>query len=101
MRLDWNPTNYQFAWEVVGQYRGWLFEGVILTLKIALVSMAFAMVLGLVVALLRMSPVSTSKPFGPASSAYRCSTRPGCPRSTAQGCRLSTRDKGKRPSLPG
>ncbi len=57
MRLDWNPTNYQFAWEVVGQYRGWLFEGVILTLKIALVSMAFAMVLGLVVALLRMSPI--------------------------------------------
>jgi His/Glu/Gln/Arg/opine family amino acid ABC transporter permease subunit len=57
VRLDWNPTNYQFAWEVVGQYRVWLFEGVILTLKIALVSMAFAMVLGLVIALLRMSPI--------------------------------------------
>jgi len=55
--FDWNPTNYQFAWEVVGQYRLWLLEGVILTLKIALVSMAFAMVLGLFVALLRMSPV--------------------------------------------
>lgn len=57
MRLDWNPTNYQFAWEVVNQYRGWLLEGVILTLKIALVSMAFAMVLGLLVAILRMSPI--------------------------------------------
>lgn len=57
MRLDWNPTNYQFAWNVVVEYRFWLLEGVILTLKIALVSMAFAMVLGLVVALLRMSPI--------------------------------------------
>jgi His/Glu/Gln/Arg/opine family amino acid ABC transporter permease subunit len=57
VRLDWNPTNYQFAWEVVGQYRVWLLEGVILTLKIALVSMAFAMVFGLVIALLRMSPI--------------------------------------------
>jgi His/Glu/Gln/Arg/opine family amino acid ABC transporter permease subunit len=57
VRLDWNPTNYQFAWDVVNQYRGWLLEGVILTLKIALVSMAFAMVIGLFVALLRMSPI--------------------------------------------
>lgn len=57
MRLDWNPTNYQFAWDVVGQYRVWLFEGVILTLKIATVSMIFAMVLGLLIALLRMSPI--------------------------------------------
>ena len=57
MRVDWNPTNYQFAWEVVAEYRVWLFEGVLLTLKIALVSMAFAMVLGLFVALLRMSPI--------------------------------------------
>jgi len=57
VRLDWNPTNYQFAWNVVSEYRVWLFEGVILTLKIALVSMAFAMVFGLLVALLRMSPI--------------------------------------------
>jgi His/Glu/Gln/Arg/opine family amino acid ABC transporter permease subunit len=57
VRLDWNPTNYQFAWQVVGEYRVWLFEGVVLTLKIALVSMAFAMVLGLVIALLRMSSI--------------------------------------------
>jgi glutamine transport system permease protein len=57
VRLDWNPTNYQFAWNVVVEYRFWLLEGVILTLKIALVSMAFAMVLGLLVAMLRMSPI--------------------------------------------
>ena len=57
MRVDWNPTNYQFAWQVVSEYRLWLLEGVILTLQIALVSMAFAMVLGLVVAMLRMSPI--------------------------------------------
>lgn len=57
MSLDWNPTNYQFAWNVVVEYRFWLLQGVILTLKIALVSMAFAMVLGLFVALLRMSPI--------------------------------------------
>jgi His/Glu/Gln/Arg/opine family amino acid ABC transporter permease subunit len=57
VRLDWNPTNYQFAWDVVGQYRVWLFEGVVLTLKIATVSMLFAMVLGLLIALLRMSPI--------------------------------------------
>jgi His/Glu/Gln/Arg/opine family amino acid ABC transporter permease subunit len=57
VRLDWNPTNYQFAWDVVGQYRVWLFEGVILTLKIAVVSMVLAMVFGLLIALLRMSPI--------------------------------------------
>jgi His/Glu/Gln/Arg/opine family amino acid ABC transporter permease subunit len=57
VRVDWNPTNYQFAWQVVSEYRVWLLEGVILTLKIALVSMAFAMILGLFVALLRMSPI--------------------------------------------
>ena len=57
MRLDWNPTNYQFAWEVIGQYRVWLFEGVVLTLKIAVVSMVLAMIFGLVIALLRMSPI--------------------------------------------
>jgi His/Glu/Gln/Arg/opine family amino acid ABC transporter permease subunit len=57
VRLDWNPTNYQFAWDVVGQYRVWLFEGVILTLKIAVVSMVLAMIFGLLIALLRMSPI--------------------------------------------
>ena len=55
--MSWNPTNYQFAWEVVNEYRDWLLSGVILSLKVAIVSMAFAMALGLVVALMRMSPV--------------------------------------------
>ena len=58
MRLiDFNPTNYQFHWEVVAEYRGWLVAGVGLTLQIALTAMAFAMVLGLGVAVLRMSPI--------------------------------------------
>ena len=57
MRLDWNPTNYQFAWNVVGEYRGWLWLGVQLTLEVAAVSMAFAMVLGLFIALMRMSTI--------------------------------------------
>lgn len=56
MRLDWNPTNYQFAWNVVNEYRDWLWLGVQLTLKVAAVAMAFAMVLGLFIALMRMSP---------------------------------------------
>ena len=55
--MSWNPTNYQFAWDVVREYRGWLVAGVELTLQIAITAMAFAMVLGLVVALLRMSPL--------------------------------------------
>lgn len=55
--MSWNPTNYQFAWEVVGEYRDWLLSGVILSLKVAVVSMAFAMVLGLLVALMKMSSV--------------------------------------------
>ena len=55
--MSWNPTNYQFAWDVVWQYRTWLLEGTLLTLKIAAVSMALAMVFGLPLALLRMSKV--------------------------------------------
>lgn len=57
MRLGWNPTNYQFDWAVVSQYRTWLWSGVILTLEVAAVSMALAMVLGLFIALMRMSPI--------------------------------------------
>jgi hypothetical protein len=33
VRLDWNPTNYQFAWQVVGEHMAWLREGVQLTLE--------------------------------------------------------------------
>jgi His/Glu/Gln/Arg/opine family amino acid ABC transporter permease subunit len=63
MRLDWNPTNYQFAWEVVNQYKSWLWTGVVITLELALVAMAFAMVLGLVIAMMRMSPIWPVRTF--------------------------------------
>ncbi|HEX9364942.1 MAG TPA: amino acid ABC transporter permease [Candidatus Dormibacteraeota bacterium] len=55
--MSWNPTGYEFAWRVVTEYRFWLLEGVILSLKVASVSMLLAMALGLVVALGRMSPI--------------------------------------------
>lgn len=55
--ISWNPTDYQFDWAVVAEYRGWLIAGLGLTLQIALTAMAFAMVFGLVIAVLRMSPI--------------------------------------------
>lgn len=55
--FSWNPTDYQFAWNVVGEYRGWLIAGIGLTLEVAAVSMVFAMVLGLGIAVLRMSSI--------------------------------------------
>ncbi len=55
--MSWNPTNYQFAWNVVYEYRFWLLEGTLLTLKIAAISMALAMVFALPLSLLRMSRV--------------------------------------------
>jgi len=64
--FSWNPTDYQFAWDVVGEYRGWLIAGIGLTLQVASVSMVFAMVLGLGIAVLRMSsiwPVRTLASF--------------------------------------
>ncbi len=53
--IEWNPTDYQFAWQVVTEYRGWLVEGIAITLSVAVVSMAFAMVGGLILSVLRMS----------------------------------------------
>jgi glutamine transport system permease protein len=55
--IAWNPNNYEFDWAVVAEYRGWLLAGVGLTLQIAATAMAFAMVLGLFVAICRMSTV--------------------------------------------
>jgi His/Glu/Gln/Arg/opine family amino acid ABC transporter permease subunit len=55
--MSWNPTNYQFAWNIVYEYRTWLLEGTLLTLKLAAVSMALAMILGLPLALVRMSRI--------------------------------------------
>src|SRR6266508_1289625 len=55
--MSWNPTNYQFAWNIVYEYRTWLLEGTLLTLKLAALSMALAMILGLPLALVRMSRI--------------------------------------------
>jgi His/Glu/Gln/Arg/opine family amino acid ABC transporter permease subunit len=50
-----NPTQYQYAWNVVWQYRDWLWQGTVLSLKLAAVSMVVAMLLALLLAVLRMS----------------------------------------------
>lgn len=55
--MSWNPTNYEFAWNVVWQYRDWLLQGTLLTLKIAAVSMALSMIFALPLALVRMSRI--------------------------------------------
>jgi His/Glu/Gln/Arg/opine family amino acid ABC transporter permease subunit len=61
--MSWNPTGYQFAWQVVTEYKFWLWEGVLLSLKVASVAMLFAMALGLVIALCRMSPIWPLRTF--------------------------------------
>ena len=53
--MTFNPTGYEYAWNVVWEYRDWLWQGAVLSLKIAAVSMALAMVLALLLAVLRMS----------------------------------------------
>ena len=53
--MSWNPTGYEFFWAVVWEYRVWLWEGTLLSLKLAAVSMGLAMVLALPLALMRMS----------------------------------------------
>lgn len=49
--------NYQFYWRVVWEYRDWLLEGTLLTLRIAAISMLLAMVFALPLALARMARV--------------------------------------------
>ena len=61
--ISWNPNNYQFDWAVVAEYRGWLVAGIGLTLQIAVTAMVFAMVLGLAIAMLRMSPIWPLRTF--------------------------------------
>jgi His/Glu/Gln/Arg/opine family amino acid ABC transporter permease subunit len=61
--MSWNPTGYEFAWRVVSEYRLWLLEGILLSLKVAAVSMLFAMALGLLIALCRMSPIWPLRTF--------------------------------------
>ena len=61
--ISWNPNHYTFDWAVVAEYRGWLVAGIGLTLQIAITAMAFAMVLGLAIAMLRMSHVWPLRTF--------------------------------------
>lgn len=51
--------NYQFNWSLVlsGKYADWIVDGVIMTLKISTISIVLAMLLGTIVAVLRMSKV--------------------------------------------
>ena len=52
--------HYSFDWSVVtsGQYAAWLWQGLIVTLQLAALSCVLAFVLGIVVAVLRLSPVA-------------------------------------------
>ncbi|MGE5284723.1 MAG: amino acid ABC transporter permease [Actinomycetota bacterium] len=51
--------NYKFDWAVVtsGKYYEWLVSGVTVTIKLSLVSIALAFLLGLVIAVMRMSRI--------------------------------------------
>lgn len=57
--------NYQFDWAVVtsGRYFDWLVEGLVTTLKLSAVSIGIAFVVGLVIAILRMSPLRIARGF--------------------------------------
>jgi polar amino acid transport system permease protein len=52
-------SGYEFDWSVIlsGQYFGWLVSGVEITIKLSLVSIVLAFLLGLLIAILRMSPL--------------------------------------------
>jgi polar amino acid transport system permease protein len=54
--------NYTFDWQVVltGEYREWIIDGVLLTLKISAVSLFLPLVLGTVIAVMRLSRI---RPF--------------------------------------
>lgn len=58
--------NYQFDWQLVlsGEYADWLVSGVITTLKISAVSLLCAMLLGTVVAVMRMTNFKPFEWFG-------------------------------------
>ena len=52
--------NYQFDWSVVtsGLYAEWLWQGLVITLQLAVLSCVLGFLLGLLVAVARMSPVA-------------------------------------------
>jgi polar amino acid transport system permease protein len=51
--------NYKFDWAVIttGKYAEWLLEGITVTIQLSLVSIVFAFLLGLLIAVMRMSSV--------------------------------------------
>jgi polar amino acid transport system permease protein len=51
--------NYKFDWSVIttGKYAGWLLDGVKVTIELSLISIVLSFVLGLIVAVMRMSHV--------------------------------------------
>jgi polar amino acid transport system permease protein len=57
--------NYQFDWAIIttGKYAGWLLVGVMTTLKLSVVSIVLAFLLGLVIAVMRMSGVKPVRWF--------------------------------------
>jgi polar amino acid transport system permease protein len=52
--------NYKFDWAIVtsGKYFGWLLSGINTTVQLSLVSIALAFLLGLIIAVMRMSQVT-------------------------------------------
>lgn len=56
---------YQFDWSVItsGQYLQWLIDGLWLTLKLSFSACLFALLLGAVIAVLRLSPLSLLRGF--------------------------------------
>jgi polar amino acid transport system permease protein len=52
--------SYQFDWGIVltGKYAGWLVSGIITTIQLSLVSIVLSFLLGLLIAVMRMSNVS-------------------------------------------
>ncbi|XPV75009.1 MAG: amino acid ABC transporter permease [Desulfovibrio sp.] len=56
---------YQFDWNLVltGEYREWIIQGVILTLKISSISIILALIIGTAIAIFRMSKVKVLEWF--------------------------------------
>jgi His/Glu/Gln/Arg/opine family amino acid ABC transporter permease subunit len=46
---------FQFKWHVLWRYKSFLLEGIVITVEMAILGMALAMILGLIIALLRLS----------------------------------------------
>ena len=69
--------HFEFRWDVVAQRWDWLASGLGITVYLTVVSMAVALVLGLIIALLRMAkfrPVKGKKPraTGPPPGGLAC-----------------------------